>query len=63
MLFFWASDVFAAERIHHPKVGVLYVYNARLAAVDISPPEGERFRGSNESLERADESGTRALVC
>jgi hypothetical protein len=34
MLFFWAPDVSAAERILHPKVGVLYVYNARLAAVD-----------------------------
>jgi hypothetical protein len=32
---FWASDVVAAERIRNPKIGVLYVYSARLAAMDI----------------------------
>jgi hypothetical protein len=35
VLLLWASAVFGAERIRHPKVGVLYVYDARLAAVDI----------------------------
>jgi hypothetical protein len=35
LLICWTSDIFAAERIQNPKVGVLYVYNARLAAVDI----------------------------
>lgn len=36
LLFIWASGASAAERIHHPKVGELYVYNARLTAVDVS---------------------------
>jgi hypothetical protein len=35
-LCFWASDVVAAERIRNPKIGVLYVYSARLAAMDVS---------------------------
>jgi hypothetical protein len=35
-LCFWASDVVAAERIRNPKIGVLYVYSARLAATDVS---------------------------
>jgi hypothetical protein len=34
-LCFWASEVVAAERIRNPKIGVLYVYSARLAALDI----------------------------
>lgn len=35
LLFCPASDTFAAERIRNPKAGVVYVYNARLAAVDM----------------------------
>jgi hypothetical protein len=34
-LSFWASNVAAAERIRNPKIGVLYVYSARLAATDV----------------------------
>jgi hypothetical protein len=33
--FFLASDAVAAERIRNPKVGILYIYGARLAAVDL----------------------------
>jgi hypothetical protein len=33
-LFFLASDVIAADRILRPKIGVMYIYDARLAAMD-----------------------------
>lgn len=35
VLFLWPADASAAEHIRNPKVGVLYVYSARLADVDV----------------------------